>query len=102
MTVFSVHKHLRASSRGLYCFCLLLYISFHQNVGLTDVFKSIYPCAPQRKGFLQGLVLSPLLLLLCIDDLRRFVPENMEVVMFADDVSLFSNHPNKKIVEAGT
>ncbi len=34
-----------------------------------------------------------------IDDLRRVVPENVEVAMFADDVSLFSGHPNKEVVE---
>ncbi len=49
---------------------------------------------PLRQGFPQGSVLSPLLLLLYIDDLRRVIFENVEVVMFAYDVSLFSSHPN--------
>ncbi len=35
-----------------------------------------------------------------IDDLRRVIPENVEVAMFADDVSLFSSHPNKEVAEA--
>ncbi len=35
-----------------------------------------------------------------IDDLRRVVPENVELAMFADYVSLFSSHPNKEVVEA--
>ncbi len=45
-------------------------------------------------------MLSPLLFLLYIDDFRRVIPENVEVAMFADDFSLFSNHPNKEIAEA--
>ncbi len=44
--------------------------------------------------------MSPLLFLLYIDDLRRVIPENVEVAMFADDVSLFSSHPNKEVAEA--
>ncbi len=35
-----------------------------------------------------------------IGDLRQIVPENVDVAMFADDVSLFSSHPNKEIAEA--
>ncbi len=27
------------------------------------------------------------------------IPENVEVAMFADDVSLFSSHPNKEVAE---
>ncbi len=46
-----------------------------------------------RQGIPQGAVLSPLLFLLYIDDL----PENVEVAMFADNVSLFSSHPNKEV-----
>ncbi len=44
--------------------------------------------------------MSPLLFLLYIDDLRRVIPKSVEVAMFADDVSLFSSHPNKEIAEA--
>ncbi len=44
--------------------------------------------------------MSPLLFLLYIDDLRRAIPENVEVAMFAGDVSLFSGHPNKEVAEA--
>ncbi len=38
--------------------------------------------------------------MLYIDDLRRVIPENVEVAMFADDVSLFSSHLNKEVAEA--
>ncbi len=44
--------------------------------------------------------MSPLLFLLYIDDLRRVIPVNVEVAMFADDVLLFSSHPNKEVAEA--
>ncbi len=44
--------------------------------------------------------MSPLFFLLYVDDLRRVIPENVEVAMFADDVSLFSSHPNKEVAEA--
>ncbi len=52
------------------------------------------------QGLHQGADFSPLLFLLYIVELCRFVPENVEVDMFADDVSLFSSHPNQKIAEA--
>ncbi len=55
---------------------------------------------PLRQGLPQVSVLSSLLFLLYIDDLRRVIPENVEVAMFADDISLFSSHPNKEIAEA--
>ncbi len=55
---------------------------------------------PLRQGLHQGSVLSPLLFLLYNDDLRRVIPENVDVAMFADDVSLFSSHPNKEVPEA--
>ncbi len=48
---------------------------------------------PLRQGLPQGSVLSPLLFLLYIDDHRQVIPENVEVAMFADDVSLFSTVP---------
>ncbi len=37
--------------------------------------------------------------LLYIDDLRSVVPETAKVVLFADDVSLISNHHNKLVAE---
>ncbi len=55
-----------------------------------------------RQRLPQGSVLSPLLFLLYIMDLRRVISENVEVVIFADDVSLFSSHSNKEIAEAIT
>ncbi len=41
---------------------------------------------------LQGLILLPLLFQLYINDLKTVVPNGVEVVMFADDVSLFCNY----------
>ncbi len=55
---------------------------------------------PLRQGLPQGSVLSPLPFLLYIDDLRRVIPKNVEVGLFADDVSLFSSHNNKEVAEA--
>ncbi len=55
---------------------------------------------PLRQGLPQGSVVSPLLFLLYIDELQLVIPENVEVAMFADDVSLFSSHPNKEVAEA--
>ncbi len=34
--------------------------------------------------------MSPLLFISYIDDLRRVIPENVEVAVFADDVSLIN------------
>ncbi len=45
----------------------------------------------------QGSALSPFLVY--IDKLRRVVPENVEVAMFADDVSPFSSHTNIEVAE---
>ncbi len=44
--------------------------------------------APLRQGLPQGAVLSPLLFLLYIDDLRSVVLETVKVALFADDVSI--------------
>ncbi len=44
--------------------------------------------APLRQGLPQGAVLSPLLFLLNIDDLRSVVPETVKVALFADDVGV--------------
>ncbi len=55
--------------------------------------------APLRQGLPQGAVLSPLLFLLYIDDLRSAVPETVKVALLADDVSLISSHHNKLIAE---
>ncbi len=45
---------------------------------------------PLRQGIPQGSVLSPLLFISYIDDLRRVIRENVEVAVFADDVSLIT------------
>ncbi len=45
------------------------------------------------------MVLSPLLFLQYIDDLRSVVPETVKVALFADDVFLTSSHHNKLIAE---
>ncbi len=50
---------------------------------------------PLRQGLPQGLVLSPLLFLLYINDPKTVVPNGVKVAMFADDVSLFCSHPCK-------
>ncbi len=50
---------------------------------------------PLKQGLPQGSVLSPLLFLLYINDLKTVVPNGVEVAMFADDVSLFCSHPCK-------
>ncbi len=44
-------------------------------------------------------MLSPLLFLLYIDDLRSVVPETVKVALFADDVSLNSSYHNKQVAE---
>ncbi len=48
---------------------------------------------PPKQGLPQGSVLSPLLFLLYINDLKTVVPIGVEVAMFADDVALFCSHP---------
>ncbi len=55
--------------------------------------------APLRQGLPQGVVLSPLLSLLYIDDLRSVVPETVKVPLFADDASPISSHYNKLVAE---
>ncbi len=60
------------------------------NEGLPITCAQKGQSAEQRQGLPQGSVLSPLLSLLYIDDLRRVIPENMEVAVFAEDVSLIT------------
>ncbi len=55
--------------------------------------------APLRQGLPQGAVLSSLLFLLHINDLRSVVPEAVKAALFADDVSLISSHHNKLVAE---
>ncbi len=55
--------------------------------------------APLRQGLSQDAVLSPLLFLLYINDLRTVVPETVKAALFTDDVSLVSSHHNKLITE---
>ncbi len=50
---------------------------------------------PLKQGLPQGSVLSPLLFLLYINDLKTVVPNCVEVTMFADKISLFCSHPCK-------
>ncbi len=50
---------------------------------------------PLRQGLPQGLVLSPLFFLLYINDLKTVVLNGVEVLKFADDISLFCIHPCK-------
>ncbi len=45
------------------------------------------------------MVLSPLLFLLYINDLRSVVPETVKVALFAVDVFLTSSHHNKLVAE---
>ncbi len=47
-----------------------------------------------------GAVLSPVLLLLHINDLKTVVPNDVEVAMFADDFSLLCNHSCKLRTQA--
>ncbi len=55
--------------------------------------------APLRQGLPLGVVLSLLLFLLYIDDLRSVVPETVKVALLANDVSLISSHHNKLVTE---
>ncbi len=55
--------------------------------------------APLRQGLPQGIVLSPLLFLLYMDDLRSVVPETVKMALFTDDVSLISSHHSKLVTE---
>ena len=47
-----------------------------------------------RQGLPQGAVLSPLLFLFFIDDLHKLTPEGVEIAMFADDASVWSEDPD--------
>ena len=60
-----------------------------------------------RQGLPQGAVLSPLLFLFFIDDLHTVIPEGVEIAMFADDASVWSEDPDlnkaaRKIQETAT
>ncbi len=56
--------------------------------------------AKAETGLPQGSVLSPLLFLLYINDLKTVLPNVVEVAMFADDVSLFCSHLCKLTAQA--
>ncbi len=55
--------------------------------------------APLRQGFPQGVVLSPLLFLLYIDQLRFVRPGAVKVALFADAVSVINSHNTKAAAE---
>lgn len=48
-----------------------------------------------RGGLPQGSVLSPLLILFFIDNLRTRIPEGVSVSIYADDVALKASSDNK-------
>ena len=52
-----------------------------------------------RQGLPQGSVLSPLLFVLFINNLAEILPEDAQVAMFADDVTLLATHRDKKTAE---
>jgi ribonuclease HI len=47
-----------------------------------------------RQGLPQGAVLSPLLFLFFIDDLHQLIPDGVDIAMFADDASVWSEDPD--------
>ncbi len=55
---------------------------------------------PLGQGLPQKSVLSSLLFLLYINDLKAVVPNDAEVAMFANDVFLFCSHPCKLAAQA--
>ncbi len=55
--------------------------------------------ASLRQGLLQGVVRSPLMFLLYIDNLRSVVPETARVSLFEGEVSIISNHHNKQVAK---
>jgi len=48
-----------------------------------------------RQGLPQGAVLSPLLFLFYIDEVRKVVPKGVGVSMYADDLALYALHHDK-------
>jgi len=48
-----------------------------------------------RQGLPQGSVLSPLLFLFYINEVESVVPEGVNTLMYADDVTLFTQHREK-------
>ena len=49
-----------------------------------------------RQGLLQGSVLSQLLFILYVNNLAEFLPEEAQVAIFADDVTLLATHRDKQ------
>ena len=49
-----------------------------------------------RQGLPQGSVLSPILFLLCINNLANLLPQNNVNAMFADDFSILSTEATKE------
>ena len=54
---------------------------------------------PMRQGLPQGSVLSPLLFIFFINNLAEILPEDAQVAMFADDVTLLATHRVKEKAE---
>ena len=56
---------------------------------------------PMRQGLPQGSVLSPLLFVLYVNNLAEILPEEAQVAIFADDVTLLTTHRDKPQAAAG-
>lgn len=52
-----------------------------------------------HQGVPQGAVLSPILFLFYINGARDVIPENVSVSMYADDIALWYQHPDKVVAE---